>query len=69
MRKDAELAEFLLFIREDVANFEKNYSFNFPTKDAYVTEVRKLRPIFPSQISEDIHFRRWLWILLSCDAN
>jgi len=66
--KDAELAEFLLFLWEELAKFERSYCLNFPSKDEFVKEVGKLRQIFPTQISDDVHFRKWLWMLLTVDA-
>lgn len=69
VRKDAELAQFLLFLQEELTMFERSYCSNFPSRDEYVKEVGKLRQIFPTQISNDVHFRKWLWMLLTVDAT
>lgn len=57
---DVELGEFLLYIGEQMAQVERNNCVNMPPKDKYVAEVGKLASIFPSQISDDVHFRKWL---------
>lgn len=63
VRGDAELAEFLLFLREELSKFERAYCRNLPSKDDYAMKVQELG-VHDWEVHDDIHFRKWLWMLL-----
>lgn len=67
VRNDAEFAEFLPFLREELARFERSHYRNLPSKHEYATEVGRLRPIFPTLIRDEVHFRKWFWMLSTVD--
>lgn len=66
-----ELGEFLLFLREEIAKFKRMVCIDLPAKDNYITEVKRLFHIriARSETSSDLHFRKWLWMLLKADGN
>lgn len=52
-----------------MTKFERSYCLNLPSRNEYVTKVGKLCNIVPKQINEDIHFRKWLWMILTVDTT